>query len=135
MTFVSTFLTSFAVLHVRLYNVDFFASDTFFCVEVLRPSQPNGGISCAVSFPNHTYTGQVKSSKRLTSIVYMLSPESIRYVTNRVNACVTAKEVGGVSSNNGDRLGESEGIDEIFVDFSVLESSEISTRFQYISFI
>ena len=32
---------------------------TFFvCVEVLRPSQPNGVMSSAVSLPNHTFTGQ-----------------------------------------------------------------------------
>ena len=30
----------------------------FVCVEVLRPSQPNGVISSAVSLPNHTFTGQ-----------------------------------------------------------------------------
>ena len=30
----------------------------FVCVEVLRPSQPNGVMSSAVSLPNHTYTGQ-----------------------------------------------------------------------------
>ena len=28
------------------------------CVEVLRPSQPNGVISSAVSLPNHMFTGQ-----------------------------------------------------------------------------
>ena len=28
------------------------------CVEVLRPSQPNGVMSRAVSLPNHTFTGQ-----------------------------------------------------------------------------
>ena len=28
------------------------------CVEVLRPSQPNGVMSSAVSLPNHTFTGQ-----------------------------------------------------------------------------
>ena len=27
-------------------------------VEVLRPSQPNEVMSSAVSFPNHTFTGQ-----------------------------------------------------------------------------
>ena len=48
----------------------------FVCVEVLRPSQPNGVMSSAVSLPNHTFTGQVYSSKRLTSIVYILSPET-----------------------------------------------------------
>ena len=30
----------------------------FVWVEVLRPSQPNGVMSSAVSLPNHTFTGQ-----------------------------------------------------------------------------
>ena len=30
----------------------------FVCVEVLRPSQPNGVMSSAVSLPNHTFTGE-----------------------------------------------------------------------------
>ena len=30
----------------------------FVCVEVLRPSQPNGVMSSAASLPNHTFTGQ-----------------------------------------------------------------------------
>ena len=30
----------------------------FVCVEVLRPSQPNGVMSSAVSLPNNTFTGQ-----------------------------------------------------------------------------
>ena len=30
-----------------------------FCVEVLRPSQPNRVVLSAVSLPNHTFTGQV----------------------------------------------------------------------------
>ena len=46
------------------------------CVEVLRPSQLNGVMSSAVSLPNHTFTGQALSSKRLTSIVHILSPET-----------------------------------------------------------
>ena len=29
----------------------------FVCVEVLRPSQPNGVMSSAVSLPNHMFTG------------------------------------------------------------------------------
>ena len=33
-------------------------SNAFVCVEVLRPSQPNGVMSSAVSLPNHTFTGQ-----------------------------------------------------------------------------
>ena len=28
------------------------------CVEVLRPSQPNGVMASAVSLPNHMFTGQ-----------------------------------------------------------------------------
>ena len=34
------------------------ADPDFVCVEVLRPSQPNGVMSSAVSLPNHTFTGQ-----------------------------------------------------------------------------
>ena len=30
----------------------------FVCVEVLRPSQPNGVMSSAVGLPNHMFTGQ-----------------------------------------------------------------------------
>ena len=33
-------------------------------------------MSSAVSLPNHTFTGQAYSSKRLTSIVHILSPET-----------------------------------------------------------
>ena len=33
-------------------------------------------MSSAVNLPNHTFTGQAKSSKRLTSIVHILSPET-----------------------------------------------------------
>ena len=32
--------------------------DWFVCVEVLRPSQPNGVMSSAVSLPNRTFTVQ-----------------------------------------------------------------------------
>ena len=38
-------------------NTKFLLKD-FVCVEVLRPSQPNGVMSSAVSLPNHTFTGQ-----------------------------------------------------------------------------
>ena len=48
----------------------------FVCVDVLRPSQTNGFMSSAVSLPNHTFTGQAWSSKRLTSTVYILLPET-----------------------------------------------------------
>ena len=47
----------------------------FVSVEVLRPSQPNGVMSSAVSLPNHSFTGQALSSKWLISIVHILSPE------------------------------------------------------------
>ena len=46
------------------------------CVEVLQPSQPNGVMSSAVSLPSHTFTRQAYSSKRFTSIVHILSPET-----------------------------------------------------------
>ena len=48
----------------------------FVCVEVLRPRQPNGLMSSAVSLHDHSFTGQAKSSKRLNSIVHILSPEA-----------------------------------------------------------
>ena len=35
-----------------------FSFALFVCVEVLRPSQPNGVMSSVVSLPNHTFTGQ-----------------------------------------------------------------------------
>ena len=33
-------------------------------------------MSSAVNLPNHTFTGQAKSSKQLTSIVHILLPEA-----------------------------------------------------------
>ena len=36
----------------------YFTVFLFVCVEVLRPSQPDGVMSRAVSLPNHTFTGQ-----------------------------------------------------------------------------
>ena len=70
------FLYSLACLgcEYSLKPVCFFVC--FFCVEVLRPSQPNGVMSSTVSLPNHTFTGQALSSKRLTSIVHILLPET-----------------------------------------------------------
>ena len=38
--------------------LDFWSERLFVCVEVLRPSQPNAVMSCVVSLPNHTFTGQ-----------------------------------------------------------------------------
>ena len=45
-------LTRFTCDVVNVFHI------TFVCVEVLRPSQPNGVMSSAVSLPNHTFTGQ-----------------------------------------------------------------------------
>ena len=63
---------------IRVYNICFSSSSfwthhevLFVCVEVSRPSQPNGVMPSAVSLPNHTFTGQALSSKRLTSIVHI----------------------------------------------------------------
>ena len=46
------------------------------CVAVLQPCQSSWVMSSEVSLPNYTLTGQAESSKRLTSIVYTLSPET-----------------------------------------------------------
>ena len=56
-------------------HIDINCIIVFVCVEVLRPSQPNGIMSSAISLPNHTFTGQALSSKWLTSIVHILLPE------------------------------------------------------------
>ena len=42
----------------------------FVCVEVLRPNQPSGVMSSAVSLPTHVYWAGL-----LTSLVHILSPE------------------------------------------------------------
>ena len=47
-------LTSFAQYFQYISNF----KSPFFCVEVLRSSQPYGVMSSAVSLPNHTFTGQ-----------------------------------------------------------------------------
>ena len=59
----------------------------FVCIEVLRPSQPNGVMSSAVSLLNHTFTGQALSYKRLTSIPHILSPE-----TKNCPSCISGRE-------------------------------------------
>ena len=67
--------------HLNLKNM-------FVCVEALRPSQPNGVMSSAVSLPNHTFSGQAWSSKRLTSIVHILSSETDNcpsWISGRLN--------------------------------------------------
>ena len=48
----------------------------FVCAENFGPSQPKGVMLSMVGLPNHTFTGQALSSKRLTSIVRILSPET-----------------------------------------------------------
>ena len=47
-------------MYVYMYDIDRTRSLCSFlcCVEVLRPCQPNGVMSSAVSLPNHTFTGQ-----------------------------------------------------------------------------
>ena len=59
-----------AILDFRLEQFSYFwstshpvtsrqvSSQLFVCVEVLRPSQPNGIMLSAVSLPNHTFIGQ-----------------------------------------------------------------------------
>ena len=49
------------------------------CVEVLRPSQPNGVMSSAVSLPNHTFTGQGGTIKTNTCLYW-----AIQYLHNGV---------------------------------------------------
>ena len=50
--FVCMYVHSFVGLSVIFMELG------FVYVEVLRPSQPNGVMSSAVSLPNHTFTGQ-----------------------------------------------------------------------------
>ena len=46
------------------------------CVESSWPSHSNEVILSPISLPNHTFTGQAKSSKQLISIVQILLPET-----------------------------------------------------------
>ena len=41
--------------HHKFYS---FRELHFICVEVLRPSQPNGVMQSVISLPNHSFTGQ-----------------------------------------------------------------------------
>ena len=45
-------------MSVTREQYNFYPQRLFVCVEVLRPSQPNGVMSSAVSLPNHTFSGQ-----------------------------------------------------------------------------
>ena len=63
--------------HVSLiFGIKYGIFVLFVCVEVLQPSQTSRVMSRVVSIPNHTFTGQALSSKRLTSIVHSLLRET-----------------------------------------------------------
>ena len=56
------------------------------CLFVLRfhgPVNPMGSCRAQSSLPNHTFTGQAKSTKQLTNIVYILSPETDNFLNQR----------------------------------------------------
>ena len=46
-----------AIIYENVFDLQL-NNGLFVCVEVLRPSQPNGVMSSVVSLPNHTFTGQ-----------------------------------------------------------------------------
>ena len=46
----------YAVIRSNMIYIFFWLA--FVCVEVLRPSQPNGVMLSVVSLPNHTFTGR-----------------------------------------------------------------------------
>ena len=50
-----------------------------FCVAGLQTSLPNKVMSSVAHIPTHIFIGQAQSSKRLTSIVHILSPETDNY--------------------------------------------------------
>ena len=57
------------ILSKRIENGNFHPNLILFvCVEVLRPSQPNGVMSSAVNLPNHTFTGQKKVNHKQITI-------------------------------------------------------------------
>ena len=56
--------------------VNYSSLGLFVCIWVLQPSLPFGAMLSTVSLPNYIFTGQAKSSKRLTSIVHILSTET-----------------------------------------------------------
>ena len=55
---MSPHYSSIFVKNLFSQNISEFHICLFVCVEVLRPSQPNGVMLSAVSLPNHTFTGQ-----------------------------------------------------------------------------
>ena len=56
-TFLLPFFVLFCIVLFLCFSVPL-ALQLCCCVEVLRPSQPNGVMSSAFSLPNHTFTGQ-----------------------------------------------------------------------------
>ena len=55
---METFVVGIHQKNPIISNHNIWFHGLFVCVEVLRPSQPNGVMSSAVSLPNHTFTGQ-----------------------------------------------------------------------------
>ena len=55
---MSVFITKFTDIKFGINFTCLRNALWFVCVEVLRPSQPNGVMSSAVSLPNHMFTGQ-----------------------------------------------------------------------------
>ena len=55
-SYVSTERDFVIFMKLKIYHI--YRICLFVCVEVLRPSQPIGVMSSAVSLPNHTFTGQ-----------------------------------------------------------------------------
>ena len=97
--------------HVKLlliYKLPWYFIPSFKCIGILvqkkrkidfqhGPSRPNGVMSSVVSLPSHTFTEQA-SSKQLTSIVHILSPE-----TDNFPSWISRKEsmtVGNISRSN-----------------------------------
>ena len=70
---LSLFFLSKSHMHMLIVSVIYIQGSLFVRVEVLRPSQSYRVMSSVVSLPNHKFTGQTYS-KRLTSIVHILSP-------------------------------------------------------------
>ena len=56
--FFYLFVFSYIRLAPRSFLLDQQYNQQFVCVEVLRPSQPNGIMLSAVSLPDHMFTGQ-----------------------------------------------------------------------------
>ena len=57
--FTGTFIATPSPEKKIAYKTFFVLKERLFVsVEVLRPSQPNGVMSSAVSLPSHTFTGQ-----------------------------------------------------------------------------